>query len=116
MTVSQAVEKADIMHPDSFSFNTKAQWLEELDGRIRKEFLSAYTDIELPAEVSYTLFPDTTLLVKSPFEELYVYYLAMVKDIAWGDTAGYKNSSALFNTMYLSYKNYKHQYFYKHLN
>ena len=106
MTVSKAVEKADSMYPNSFAFSTKAQWLEELDGRIRREVLSLYPDITLPEEVSYSIFPETKLIVSSPFEELYSCYLSVKLCIAWGDTAGYKNASALFNSLYLSYMSY----------
>ncbi len=106
MTVSQAVEKADILYPNSFPFNIKTQWLEELDGRIRRDFLSAYSDAELPEEVSYTLFPETKLLAEEPFQELYTFFLAMQFSIAWGDDERYKNFAALFNSSYLSYMNY----------
>lgn len=105
MTVKEAVERADALYPNVLPFTLKMQWLKELDEKVFTEFISSYEGYEKRApEKEYT--PLTVLLIDEPFSSIYVRYICLQADIMNGDTAGYKNSAALFNSAYLSFMNH----------
>lgn len=105
MTVKEAVEKTDALFPNVLPFLKKAAWLKELDMKVYSELLSFYEGQEKNAP-SENYSPDTELLIKEPFSEIYIRYLCLQNDIVNGDTAGYKNNAALFNSAYLSFMNH----------
>ncbi len=107
MTVREAVDKADLLYPNVFSFSEKADWLRELDMKVTAELFSRFADsgdIKCCEKDRYT--PDTKLLIEGPYENLYILFIVMKTDILNSDTVRYENSSALFNNEYLAFSNH----------
>ncbi len=105
MTVREAVERADALFPNVLPFARKAEWLRELDMKVFTEFISFYEGQEKNMPEDFYS-PDTKLLISEPFSEVYIRYICLQTDIANGDSAGYKNSAALFNSSYLAFMNH----------
>lgn len=107
MTVREAIDKADLLYPNVFSFSEKAEWLRELDMKLSAELFSRYPDHkDSEKETSGQYTPDTRLLIEGPYENLYILFIVMKTDIVNSDTVRYQNSSALFNNEYLAFSNH----------
>lgn len=107
MTVREAVDKADLLYPNIFSFAEKADWLKELDMKVYAELFSRYPDNEDMRRDNIRQYtPDTRLLIEGPYENMYILFIVMKTDILNSDTARYENSSMLFNNEYLAFTNY----------
>lgn len=106
MTVIEAIRRTDELYPNVIPFSQKAYLLEQLDNRVFNEILVKYDDIDCSFESGYQENQDAQLVIKAPFEEIYIKYLVMQLDIINSDITRYQNSYALFNTMYLDYIRY----------
>lgn len=101
MTADTAIERFDALFPNALPYSEKLNMLSVLDGRIHREILSRYGD-EQTEFIGYSEgIPGTTvLLVRYPFDEIYIKYLAAETDIINGDTERYANSREAFNSLY----------------
>ncbi len=106
MTVKEAIDKTDALVPNVCPYAKKASWLSELDKKTEKEFFSYFTHNERSFEGGYGSCPERQLLIPDPFSETYIYYLALKTALSEGDTGAYTNFSQLFNSEYLSFKNW----------
>lgn len=107
MTVREAIDKADLLYPNVFSFSEKADWLKELDMKVSAELFSRFPDFSDIKDCEQERYaPDTRLLIEGPYENLYILFIVMKIDIVNSDTVRYGNSSALFNNEYLAFSNH----------
>ena len=100
MTIIDAINRIDSLKPNGYTQSDKVKWLGGLDGRIHAEVIDLY---EGGAE--YAEYTDETpitkeLLVKSPYDEVYLYWLEAQIDYWNGEYAKYNNSMDMFNTAY----------------
>ena len=113
MTIREAIDRADILNPNTISEEDKIRWLSLLDKSI-------YTDVYLthylnPCEERrefepYT--PDNTekaLFAPFPYDDLYVAYLQMKIDEANKETDRYNNSASLYNAYLEDYTHHYHK-------
>ena len=101
MTADTAIERFDALFPNALPYSEKLNMLSVLDGRIHREILSRYGDAETEFIGYSEGIPGTTvLLVRYPFDEIYIKYLAAETDIINGDTERYANSREAFNSLY----------------
>lgn len=101
MTADTAIERFDALFPNALPYGEKLNMLSVLDGRIYKEILSRYEGARTEF-IGYAegIPGSTVLLVRYPYDEIYIKYLAAETDIINGDTARYANSRAAFNNLY----------------
>lgn len=103
MTVKQAIAQVDALRPNQYPVETKVQWLSDLDGMFYREQIAAH---EPPPGDTGEFTPydpanqDALLLVKAPYEDLYLHYLAMQISLHNGEIQKYNNDMALFNATY----------------
>ena len=105
MTVSEALQNVDNLRPNTFSDEQKCKWLSTFDKSVnnlhRKYKDGGYAeDFE-----DYT--PDNidrTLLIESPFDEIYSHYLFAQIDYYNGEFDSFNNSNAMYEAVFGDYK------------
>lgn len=108
MTIIEAINRIDDLKPNSYTYLEKIGWLSKLDGTIKKNIIDTHEDGE---DITFTGYnndtpDDTELLVKAPYDEIYLYWLESRIDYYNGEMAKYNNSAAMFNNAYAEYANY----------
>ena len=108
MTIIEAINRIDELKPNSYTYLDKIGWLSNLDGAIKKNIIDTHEDGE---DITFTGYnndtpDDTELLVKAPYDEIYLYWLESRIDYYNGEMAKYNNSAAMFNNAYAEYANY----------
>lgn len=98
MTVNEAIRTADELKENSFSFSMKARWLEALEN-LWVRFLNelGYEQEEADINVDET---EKELLIKKPYEEIYVLWLKMKINFYNGEIELYNNSAEAFNSYF----------------
>jgi len=92
MYLSEAIEKADNLRPNVIEDDMKVAWVEELEGKI-----ADMMEIELP-EMNWPT--DFELLMPSPRDNLYVWYLCAMIDASNSETTAYANDMVVYNNMF----------------
>lgn len=97
MTVIEAIEKANSTTPNAFSFETKLDWLNEVEGMVQTQIL-----LLAPEEIiTYTPEDkDHELLVLEPHTSLYPAYIRAQMDFAASDWNRYQNTHEIFNSLF----------------
>ena len=102
MTIEQAIFQADELKPNQVAKAQKITWLSQLDRRIFKEVISAHEpDADTPktfAGYTQDTPPDTELLAKAPYDDLYPCFLQMHIDLVNLEYDKYNNSLLLFSS------------------
>lgn len=107
MTIIEAIQAIDSQKPNNYSEVEKIKWLSKLDGIIKKEIIDTHENGE---SIEFTGYDentpiDTEMLVSSPYEDVYIYWLESRIDYANAEYAKYNNSTTMFNTAYASFAN-----------
>ena len=114
MTVSQAIDRVDRLKPNSYSYADKLVWLGELDGRVKREIIDAYTGgedkkfvpyVPADAENGESDRADAVLLAEEPYDEMYIHYLCARIDYANCEYDRFNNSDAMFEAAYSAFRN-----------
>ena len=95
-SVNSVIEKAAMLHPDTFPDSIKCRWLSELDGKIMRETMLR-NDFKA---YSYPEDGETTLLVKAPYDNIYELYLVAMSSFFSGEMATYSSAAILFEQAY----------------
>ena len=108
MKIIEAIQAVDTLKPNAYSELEKINWLSKLDGTIKKEIIDTHESNE---EITFNGYDENTaleteLLVKAPYDDIYVSWLESRIDYANGEYAKYNNSILLFNTAYASYEKF----------
>ncbi len=107
MTLREAIDRFDLLYPNALPYPAKLKILSDLDGRLYAQVLSGYENA--PAAFSgYTEATpaDTALLVRFPYDDIYVKALCAENDAVNGDIARYNNAAAMFNAAWEQYANH----------
>ena len=108
MTIGKAIETLDSVKPNAYSTEEKIAWLSELDGRIKLEIIDAHEGGEEYEFEPYT--PDTDLdtklIIKRPYEDVYVLWLMLQIDFYDNETQRYNNTNTMFNARYDDFQNF----------
>lgn len=104
MTLAEAVAKAVHSVPNTIEQRNFIEWLSRLDWQIKTEVLDNYTD-----EIEYNGYDDNTdtkteLLVKPPYDELYIRYLEAQIYRAYNEIGKYNNCIVEYNAVYNRFK------------
>lgn len=106
MTMIEAIGRLDALRHNTFSQEEKIQWLNQVDSLVYQEVISTHEgacdfrpyDARTPLE--------QTLLVPSPYDELYLHYLEAQMDYYQGETDRYNRSMGMFQSVLTAYINY----------
>lgn len=106
MTMMEAIGRLDALRHNTFSQEEKIQWLNQVDSLVYQEVISTHEgacdfrpyDAQTPLE--------QTLLVPSPYDELYLHYLEAQMDYYQGETDRYNRAMGMFQSVLTAYINY----------
>ncbi len=98
MTLCQILERVDEVKPNLISEEIKRDYISELDTRTNIQILRRsgnikYTDLD----------SDKELIIPSPFDRVYEYYLSAMIDYLNSEINSYNVNMALFNEKYEEY-------------
>lgn len=98
MTVQELLARVDMARPGQGETMQKLAWLSELDGRLWADVLSHRSINEQSPSLPYSMDSfGLELMVKPPYDEIYVEYLAAKLDFSAGEYGRYSNGAAQFN-------------------
>lgn len=129
MTIKEAIDKTDALYPNQYSEEIKVDWLSRLDYQIfndvilkhephfppfiPKKIMPTENALNLPEKKIFIHKPELKpysvdnmaipLLVKFPYDDLYLHYLMMKIDEANADTAQYNNHALSFESYYTNF-------------
>ena len=108
MTITEAIRMIDAMKPNSYSDADKVAWLSKLDGAIKKEIIDTHEDGENIVFDGYNEYTpmDTELLVKAPYDDIYLYWLESRIDYYNGEYGRYNNTVTTYNAAYSAYERF----------
>lgn len=107
MTIKQAIDTVDAIKPNQYSREVKLEWAKNIERRVYNEIYlnHEHEQIEFspPAEgndESYELF------VPSPYDELYILYLAAQIDSSNAEYGRYNNTVRQFDSVYRDFEKF----------
>ncbi len=104
MTNMEAVAQVNYLCSNQIEDMYKLQWLDRLDRLVIKELHAAFDGLDIfdhSAELQ-----ERELLVKPPYDEMYLYYLEMNIHAITGENVKYNASLDRFNASYKAYGDY----------
>lgn len=108
MTLIEAINRINVLKPNTYSQEEKVSWLSTIDGIIKKEIIDTHEGADDVVFNGYDEFTDlsTVLLVPEPYEDVYLRWLEAQIDYANGEYARYNNVMKAYNNAYSSYFRY----------
>lgn len=108
MTITEAIAMIDSIKPNTYTHAQKISWLSTLDEMIKKEIIDTHEGGEAVDFSGYgeDTNINTPLLVPSPYDELYIFWMESKIDYWNGESAKYNNSITMFNNAYSTYQEY----------
>lgn len=106
MTIIEAINRIDSLKPNSFKQEEKIKWLSTVDDIVKTNIINNYEEASDFTGYTEATPVTTSLLVPSPFDELYLFWLESKIDYWNGDTAKYNNSTEMYNAAYNAYARY----------
>ena len=108
MTINEVLNEVDnIAKNNAVDREQKIKWLDRLDKTIFNDLIQ-YKENQIESFDGYTINTDedTTLLVKSPYDELYVYYILAQINLLQQEVKYYNNNIAVYEDKYRNYRDY----------
>lgn len=109
MTIAELLAEFNQQRPEGvIKEDELLRFLSEIEGRIKKEIIDRHEGGEKIEFAGYDENTDkgTELIVKAPYDRLYLHYLEARADYAIGDTRRYENSYAMFNDAMSAFAKY----------
>lgn len=108
MKICEAITKIDTRMHNTYSEETKVEWLSKLDWMVKKNIVDTHVGGESVLFGGYdeNTEMETELLVPEPFDELYIRWLEAQIHYANGEYGKYNNAILMFNTEYQAYADY----------
>ena len=109
MTINEAITRLDSLKPNGYSQSDKIGWLSIVDGMIKHNIIDTHEGGE---DVTYNngydddTPLDTELIVKAPYDELYVSWLSSKVDYFNGEFTRYNNNIVRYNDTLTAYANH----------
>lgn len=106
MTIAEVISKVDELKPNTYSVEDKVAWLSNLDARVKSQIIDAHECKDNVFFYGYdsAIDMDTELLVRAPYDEMYLRWLEAMIDYYNSDDDRYNNAIILFNNAYDGYK------------
>ena len=108
MTLIEAINRINILKPNTYSQEEKVSWLSTIDGIIKKEIIDTHEGADEVVFEGYNERTNlsTVLLVPEPYDDIYLRWLEAQIDYANGEYARYNNVSQAYNDAYSAYFKY----------
>ena len=108
MTLIEAINRIDILKPNTYGQAEKVKWLSTLDGIIKAEIIDTHEGAE---GITFKGYDDNTLLttvllVPAPYDDIYIRWLDSQIDYANGEFNRYNNSLQTYNDAYSLFEMY----------
>ena len=113
MTLIEAINRIDVLKPNTYSQTEKVKWLSTIDGIIKKEIIDTHEGAD---KVTFDGYDENTnlsieLIVPAPYDDIYIRWLEAQIDYANGEYARYNNSLEAYNDIYSAYnKHYNREH------
>ena len=106
MTIIEAINRIDILKPNTYTQDTKTYWLSNLDGIVFEKIIKTHEGAEAEEFKGYdeNTAVDTDLLIPAPYDDIYLKWLEAQIDYANGEYDKYNNSIVAYNDAYLEYE------------
>lgn len=107
MTLIEAINRLDAIKPNGYTQSEKVEWLSNLDGMIKNLVIDTHEDGE---DIVFNGYNDETpleteLIVKSPYDDIYILWLESKIDYANSEYVKYNNSITRYNDIYQAFTN-----------
>lgn len=109
MTIKDCIDRVDNLRPSQYTVQEKVMWLSFIEEIIINEVLKThegydgrYDDFEGYSEDKLSV----TLIVPSPYDQLYTEYLKMRIDEANGENVRYNNSRLMYESHMMEFRKY----------
>lgn len=101
MTIKKIIEQTDKLKPNTFDFDVKLLWINQVYSKIQSEILC------VPVE-SQKLFEgeDEEIIIPFSYLSVYIYYLLAMIDMLRGEYEKYKMSADAYNREMSNYAKY----------
>lgn len=108
MTISEAITMVDSLKPNGYSQTDKIGWLSLADGMIKANIIDTHEGGESVIFNGYddSTPVDTELIVKAPYDELYISWLSSKIDFYNGEYAKYNNNIIRYNDALMAFGNH----------
>ncbi len=108
MTIIEAINKFDVLKPNSYTQTEKVKWLSTLDGVIKSEIIDTHEGGE---DIVFNGYEDTTsveteMLVPYPYDDIYIKWLESQIDYNNAEYQKYNNSTTAYNNAYSAFERY----------
>lgn len=107
MKVREAIDRIDSLKHNTYTNGEKLDWLNRLDGMIKREIIDTHEGGEFVPFDGYTEKDmNKDLLIGTPYDEMYIRWLEAQIDYYNGEIARYNNSMMMYQAAYDSYMRY----------
>ena len=108
MTIIEAINRVDILKPNTYTPDTKVYWLSNLDGIVFEKIIKTHEGAEINEFKGYTneTTMDTKLIISAPHDDIYIKWLEAQIDYANREYDKYNNSLVAYNDAYAEYERY----------
>ena len=108
MTINEAITRLDSLKPNGYTLSDKIVWLSIVDGMIKNNIIDTHEGGEAVTFNGYTDDTplDTELIVKAPYDELYLSWLSSKVDYFNGEFTRYNNNIVRYNDTLSAYANH----------
>ena len=106
MTIAEAISKVDALIPNTYAPEDKLMWLSALDSRVKTQIIDTHQQTNPVYFYGYNseLDMESELLVKEPYDEMYLRWLEAQIHYHNSEDERYNNAIILFNNAYEGYK------------
>lgn len=108
LKIIEAINRIDSLKPNGYSQLEKILWLSQLDAKVKSEIIDCHEgweDVEFSGYDENTD-TETELLIKSPHDDIYLYWLEAKIDYTNGEFSKYNNSISMYNAVISDYTKY----------
>lgn len=108
MTIIEAINRIDKLKPNAVTQVEKVKWLSTLDGIIKREIIDTHEGAEAVIFGGYDENTDvqTELIVKAPYDDLYIRWLDVQLDYVNGEYVRYNNGVQAYNDAYTAFERF----------
>ena len=104
MTIMEAIRQVDGLKPNAYSIRQKIQWLSQLEAMVYRLVIQPREGADGFGGFTETTDPETCLVMPSPFDMAYLYWLEAQIHYANEDMDLYNRAIVQFNGIYAQYR------------
>lgn len=107
MKVREAIDRIDSLKHNTYTNCEKVDWLNRLDGMIKREIIDTHEGGEfVPFEGYSENDMEAELLIGSPYDEMYIRFMEAQIDYYNGEIGRYNNSMMMYQAAYDAYQRF----------